>query len=127
MPDGNRWDGTASGGSELYINHYTLSLPAADWVLESEDGPYIQNIDVSGVTINDLPLADIDMSLANRTNIGELKNNWALIDNYKPTSDNVITFFCWEEAPTIDLSIKVIVFSGSAAAATYPYAEEASF
>lgn len=131
MPDGNRWDGKAASGGEntttLFINRYTLSLPAANWVLESEDGPYVQHIDVSGITTNDVLIADIDMSAVTKDTVGELKNNWALVDDYESSSDNVIKFICWEGAPEIDMSVRITAFSGSAIAASYPPAEEASF
>lgn len=131
MPDGNRWDGKAASDGEnsatLFVNRYTLSLPSANWVLESEDGPYVQHVDVSGITTNDVLIADIDMSAVTKDTVGELKNNWALIDDCESSSDNVVKFICWQSAPEIDMSVKITAFSSSAIAASYPSAEEASF
>lgn len=129
MPDGSRWEGILDTGNNLFINRFTMTLPANSWVLENEEGPYTQQISLSGILLKDVPIIDINMAGINtKEAIAELKNNWALVDNYEIVSNDTIKFSCWEESPTIDLPLKLIAFSSSSIAEIeYPLAEEAIF
>ena len=129
MPDGSRWEGILDVGNNLFINRFTMTLPADNWILENEEGPYTQQISLSGILSKDVPIIDINMAGKNTKDaIAELKNNWALVDNYEIVSNDTIKFSCWEESPTIDLPLKLIAFSSSSIAEVeYPLAEEAIF
>ena len=129
MPDGSRWEGLLDVGNNLFINRFTMTLPADNWILENEEGPYTQQISLSGILSKDVPIIDINMTGKNTKDaIAELKNNWALVDNYEIVSNDTIKFSCWEESPTIDLPLKLIAFSSSSVAEVeYPLAEEAIF
>lgn len=129
MPDGSRWEGLLDTGNKLFINRFTMTLPADSWVLENEEGPYTQQISLSGILSKDVPIIDINMAGINTKDaVAELKNNWALVDNYEIISNDTIKFSCWEEPPAIDLPLKLIAFSASSVAEIeYPLAEEAIF
>ena len=156
MPDGSRWNGEASGLDESVIAnnlttvdegyvldarqgyelkeliqqkasslYYIAILSKDGWVAESEEAPYTQTVSVEGISYGDRPIADINMSEVTKSNAKEIQQNWSLIDRFVSSTD-AVTFYCYGDIPTIDLSVNLGITSNGVSQA-YTYAEEATF
>lgn len=92
---------TGGGGS------CTVLLPASGWA-EQTDGSYAQTASVSGVTIKNRAIADIDMSAATKSTYAALEEAWFFVGRVY-TVANGITFVCYDGTPEIDISVNVEV------------------
>lgn len=108
--------------SSLY---FTVTLSKDGWAAESEEAPYTQTVSVEGISYGDRPIADIDMSEVTKSNVKEIQQNWSLIDRFVSSAD-AVTFYCYGDIPTIDLSVNLGITSNGTSK-VYTYAEEATF
>ena len=83
----------------------TATLAAASWVGAS--APYTQTVNVTGVLATDKPIIDIVVSSTTATGIAEVED-FAKITKAE-TGAGTITFSCYEDKPTNDLSIAIKV------------------
>lgn len=82
--------------------NYSATLSASGW---SSSAPYSQTVSVSGILSTDVPLVDVDMSVATTTDEGTaLTEAWGLIGRITADTDS-ITAYCYEEKPTVDVSL----------------------
>lgn len=84
---------------------YTATLKAASW---SSSAPYRQTVTVSGIKSSDNPIVDINMSAATNSNSADLLGAWMLVGRVA-TADGKITAYCYEEKPTVDISVNLMV------------------
>lgn len=75
------------------------TFTASGW---SSSAPYTQTITVTGITADDYPDADINMSSATATTGPQLVEGWSCI-NRIATAANKVTAYCYSEKPTINL------------------------
>lgn len=83
----------------------TVSLPAASWV--GAAAPYTQTVNVTGILATDTPIIDVVVSSTVATGIDEVAA-WACITKAK-TGAGTITFSCYEDKPTTDITVAVKV------------------
>ena len=92
----------ATGGGSC-----TVLLSASGWV-EQSDGSHAQTASVSGVSIKNRAIADIDMSAATKSTYAALEEAWFFVGRVY-TVANGITFVCYDGTPEIDISVNVEV------------------
>lgn len=83
----------------------TVTLTAANWT--GNDAPYTQAVNISGITAESQPLLDISVSDTTATGIEQIKQ-WGYISK-AVTSAGSISFSCYENRPTVDLTVKIKV------------------
>lgn len=83
---------------------FFVTFSASGW---SENLPYTQQVAVQGIRVTDYPIIDIDMSNTTVDNNEELLTNWGYIGRIV-TDDNSLTAYCYEDKPTLDLSVNLI-------------------
>ena len=83
----------------------TVTLAAASWTGAS--APYTQTVNVTGIIATDKPIIDIVVSSTVATGIDEI-TDFAKITKAE-TGAGTITFSCYEDKPTNDLTIAVKV------------------
>ena len=86
-------------------NYYHVTFKASNW---SSSAPYTQTVSVSGIKSSDNPIADINMSAATSSNSADLLGAWMLVGRIA-TADGKITAYCYEEKPTVDISVNLMV------------------
>ena len=84
---------------------YTIALPASGW---SGAAPFTQTVSASGITENDMPIVDVDMSSATTENAAGILEAWFCIGRIA-TGNGTLTAYCYEAAPSIDLNVIVKV------------------
>ena len=105
--------GTANfdGSKSITINtsvsaskFYTVNLPATKW---SSSAPFTQTVYVKGISAGDNPIVDINMASSSSDDSTILFEAWALVGRVS-TNDGSITAYCYEEKPTVDISINIM-------------------
>lgn len=81
------------------------TLLAAGW--SGNSAPYTQTVNVSGIISTDKPILDVAVSDVVATGIAEVED-WAKVTKATSGTGN-ITFSCYEEKPTNDLTVNVKV------------------
>lgn len=82
--------------------NYLATLSSSGW---SSSAPYSQTVSVSGILSTDVPFVDVDMSVATTADEGAaLTEAWGLIGRVTADTDS-ITAYCYEEKPTVDVSL----------------------
>ena len=94
----------ASQDELTYCLNSSLTLLASDWIQNGSF--YTQNFSLEGVSSNDKPIVDIDLSNAEMTDYENLEEQWSFVKRVV-SGDNSITFYCGETIPTVDLIINV--------------------
>lgn len=84
---------------------YTGTLSVEGWV--GDTAPYTQDVEISGITSDLSPFIDLIVSDDVATSDEEMLQ-WSYITK-ATTSDNIITFRCNKNKPTIELNFKVKV------------------
>lgn len=84
---------------------YTGTLSVNGWVGDS--APYIQDVEISGITPDLSPFIDLIVSDDITTSDEEI-TQWSCVTK-ATTGDNIITFRCNKTKPTIELNFKVKV------------------
>lgn len=82
----------------------TATLVAGWW---SDSAPYIQGVVIPEILYSDTPHITPVYSGTNATAIAQ-KEAWSYVSKAE-TSDGLITFYCFEEKPTIDINIQIEV------------------
>lgn len=83
----------------------TAVLAADGW---SEATPFTQTVTLEDISASDVPDADIDMSGATADTAADIRAAWSLVDRID-TGDGTITVTCFDEAPGIELNIRLKV------------------
>ena len=83
---------------------FTVTLSNNGW---SSSAPYTQTVSVNGIKASDNPVVDIDMSSATTGNSTDLIAAWGLVGRIA-TSNGSITAYCYEEKPTVDISVNLM-------------------
>lgn len=97
----NKTGGGESGGS---VNIEIL-LQAENW--SSGSAPYTQTVSISGITAQLRPILDICVSGTASEGIEQIKQ-WNYISKAE-TGTGTITFYCYNNKPTVDLTVMVKV------------------
>lgn len=87
-----------------YCLNSSLILSASNWV--QNNSFYIQSFSLDGVSSNDRPIVDLDLSSAEIADYENLEEQWSFIKRVV-SGDNSVTFYCGETIPTVDLIINV--------------------
>lgn len=95
----NGIDACKNIGAATASNFYCV-LSASNW---SDEAPYSQNVNVSGILETDTPIVDIDLSNTQLDPI-EVISAWGLIGRMR-TENNTIIAYCYSEPPTIDIPV----------------------
>ena len=82
---------------------YTVSVPVSGW---STSAPYTQSVAVPGLTANDTPIIDLDMSEATEETATDLGDAFVKIGR-AVTGNGTLTLYCYTEAPTVDISLRI--------------------
>lgn len=85
--------------------YFTATFKANQW---SASAPFTQTVKVDGMRAYDNPIVDINMSVATDSNTSDLLGAWMLIGRVS-TSDNSVTAYCYEEKPSIDIAVNLMV------------------
>lgn len=83
----------------------TAVLAADGWSAET---PFTQTVTLGDILGTDVPDADIDMSEATADTAADIRAAWSLVDRID-TGDGTITVTCFDEAPGIELNIRLKV------------------
>lgn len=85
--------------------HFSVTLAAADWV--GVQAPYTQDKELEGILETDKPHYSVVYSGTDAEKIAQ-REAFALVDDLD-TVDGMVTFTCFEEKPTVDLTIQMEV------------------
>lgn len=83
----------------------SISVTAANWTGAS--APYTQTVNVTGMLATDTPFLDIVVSDTTTDGLAQIEA-WGLVSK-ATTAAGTITFKCYEEKPTVDLTVNVKV------------------
>lgn len=97
--------GIATGATANTVIDTTCTLTVAGWT--GAAAPYTQTVNVTGILATDRPILDLSVSSTVATGIDEI-DDWALISKAE-TGAGTITFSCYEDIPTTDLTVNVKV------------------
>lgn len=87
---------------------YTGILYSINW--SGSSAPYTQTISISGILSTDISIVDVVLSTTASTAKNQLQE-WGKIGKIT-TAENQVTATCYEDKPTIDLSIQFQVTRG---------------
>lgn len=93
------------GNWKPFAQTFTPTLTAGGW---SAEVPYIQTVNLTGLSESDTPIADLDLSTASSVEISERKDAWNLVDKID-VNDGKITAYCYTDKPTVDLPLNLLV------------------
>ena len=95
----------ATFGTATALN-VTVTIPASGW---SSTVPYTQTVAAPGLLATDdhCP-ADVDMSGATVDNFASLLGSWVAVGRLV-TGNGTLTAYCYDEKPTVDLTVHVKV------------------
>ena len=79
---------------------YTGTLSSSGW---SSSAPYTQSITVSGILGTDNPFVDLELS--NVADSAAVIEAWNLVGRVVASADGVITAYCYEDKPTVNVPI----------------------
>lgn len=85
-------------------NTYTATFYSNSW---SANAPYTQTVSVSGILATDTPITDVVLSNSSSTAAQEL-SSWGNVSKIT-TAANEITATCFDEVPTVNLNIQMLV------------------
>lgn len=85
-------------------NTYTATFYSNSW---SANAPYTQTVSVSGVLATDTPITDVVLSNSSSTAAQEL-SSWGNVSKITTAADE-ITATCFDEVPTVNLHIQMLV------------------
>lgn len=91
--------------SKAVKQSYFATLNASGW---SSSAPYTQTVAVSGILATDTPVIDLDMAGATADTAADIQAAWACVGRIV-TGSNEITAYCYEEAPTANLPLNILV------------------
>ena len=97
--------GIATGATANTVIDTTCTLTVAGWT--GAAAPYTQTVNVTGILATDRPMLDLSVSSTVATGIDEI-DDWALISKAE-TGAGTITFSCYEDIPTTELTVNVKV------------------
>ena len=97
-------DGANKGYVDAKRKTFTATLTLNGW---SSAAPYTQTISISGILATDMPHISPVYSATLATAITQ-KENWAMVCK-AVTADGSITFTCFEEKPSVNLSVQLEV------------------
>lgn len=76
-------------------------LLASEW---SEEAPYTQEISVEDVLEQDEPFVDVDLSEVD--DVLSAIEAWGMVGRCVASADNVVTAYCYQEKPAVDIPLK---------------------
>lgn len=85
---------------------YNGTLNVDNWV--GDTAPYTQEVTINGISVDSRPYLYISYSTDNTDTIIEEQKQWGYITR-AVTSDNIITFYCYKNKPTITLNFEAEV------------------
>ena len=94
----------------------TVTLTVNGWV--GNDAPYTQTVNVTGVLSTDQAIVDLSVSSTVATGLDEI-DDWALISKIE-TGAGTMTFTCYEDKPTTELTANVHIVRGTSSGAVSP-------
>ena len=77
------------------------TLLANEW---SEEAPFVQEISVDGIMEEDEPFVDIDLSEVD--DVLSVIEAWGMVGRCTASADNIITAYCYQEKPSVDIPLK---------------------
>ena len=83
---------------------FTAALPASGW---SEAAPYTQSVAVEGILATDTPHYGVVYAADTATALAQ-KEAFAMVDDLD-TADGTVTFTCFEDKPSVDLTVQMEV------------------
>lgn len=90
---------TTQLNSKATVSYYTATLSSSNW---TNSAPYTQTINVSGILATDKPIVDLSSPSLNNL------DSWSYVSSAQ-SGDGTLTFSCFENKPTEDLSINIMV------------------
>lgn len=93
-----------------------VTLTVGGWV--GNDAPYTQTVNVTGVLSTDQAIVDLSVSSTVATGLDEI-DDWALISKIE-TGAGTMTFTCYEDKPTTELTANVHIVRGTSSGAASP-------
>lgn len=103
--EGTKLAGIETGATKNTVIDTTCTLTVAGWT--GNAAPYTQTVNVTGILATDRPILDLSVSSTVATGIDEI-DDWALISKAE-TGAGTITFSCYEDIPTTELTVNVKV------------------
>lgn len=94
----------AGGGGNTIIDT-TCTLTVAGWTGNS--APYTQTVNVANILSTDRAWVDLSVSSTVSTGLDQI-DDWALISKIE-SGDGTLTFSCYEDKPTVELTANVKV------------------
>ena len=77
------------------------TLMASEW---TEDAPYTQEFNVSGIMEKDEPFVDVDLSEVE--DVLSAIEAWGMVGRCVASADNMVTAYCYQEKPAVDIPLK---------------------
>lgn len=78
----------------------------SEWANISD--PWIATKTVSGISVSDAPIVDINLSNVAFADVEDVQSDWALVYRVEASDDNEIKFYALEE-PTQNLTVQIQV------------------
>lgn len=97
--------GSSGGGGGGASVNKQVTLSASDWV--GNDAPYVLTATVTDMTADIAPIIGLVVSPAIETGNEQIKQ-WGYISR-AVSGENIITFYCYKNKPTIELTANVKV------------------
>lgn len=86
---------------------FNINLAVGGWT--GETAPYVQVIQVEGVSSSDDLKADVDMSNVNVDTFSDLNSSWACVGRLV-AGDGIVTAYCYEDFPITDVPVRLSGF-----------------
>lgn len=105
--EANAYTDAAKAEANAYTDSKHITKTATITTAWSGSGPYTQSVSVSGILASDMPHITPVYSTTNATAIAQ-KEAWSCVSK-AVTSADTITFTCFEDKPTTEISIQIEV------------------
>ncbi len=96
--------GIESEANKTVVALYNTTLLSSGW---SSSAPYTQTVSIQGILATDTPIADVVLDQSTPTALTQIEA-WMSVSKIE-TADGSITATCFEELPTIDITIQLKV------------------
>ena len=86
---------------------FNINLTVGSWT--GEAAPYVQVVQVEGISVSDDLKADVDMSNVTVDTFANLNASWSCVGRLV-AGDGIVTAYCYENLPIVDVPLRLSGF-----------------